>query len=797
MCSWQNPRAAHIRDTVWIDGGYLWWTPGLADGSLAPAELDLNPLGSIYQLNFSRPFNTSANISEILTTVPKGSIGNSLNNLAPNYFDGAMLANDNEFFLYGGLLTYTDTFAAPDAENVIGYQQYQYGAPKEKFNQGFLFKELPEGDLTRYLAFGGAANAPSENKAYYFGGMRSRSWGPIYVPTINDSLNALETSDTLITLDMTTQQEETWHNDTLPPDIKGRGGSSLVWVPVGEQGILVALGGVTKPDFTNGNLTSENEGQSKNDSPAFMSTIDIFDIASKKWYKQDTIGGPGQLALGCAVVSVAKDLSSYSIYYYGGYDGLHMDQPFNDDVWILSLPSFMWMKVSSGKPDHARAGHQCFTPYPDQMVVVGGYPSNEGSGSLNCLEDGVVQVFNLTEGKWQESYDPEVYGEYGVPEMIHLMIGGDYAGGATMTVPTPTGWATPELSKVFQTTYATSKITTYYPYARDNSNGDRTNMGNSAGLPTWVAPVLGVVLGLVFISAIVVGILLYRRRKLLRRGGVSEGGTVDENGNRVLSWIRGQDGNHKAGTVTTEETPNNIDDMESQAGGQTPNLHHQEMAQARSTTVQHHVQEMPDTPLVELMDTSPRVELGDTGLTPIDIINKHTHFAPRTPHSARNPSSFGSSSYAVSGDHASVSTNSQARGLAGTPSLDPARPDSPALGTVTGPAATSTPEPEAGRVVSDLSSVSQREQAHLRNISDVTVSSAAGTAPPTPVIGSAVPGSPPPPVSPPTAEGREQQTDYFQPMDRAVGGNAPSSPLARPSVFRESKTDLEDGSGKR
>lgn len=24
-----------IRDTAYIDGGYLWWTPGLADGTMA------------------------------------------------------------------------------------------------------------------------------------------------------------------------------------------------------------------------------------------------------------------------------------------------------------------------------------------------------------------------------------------------------------------------------------------------------------------------------------------------------------------------------------------------------------------------------------------------------------------------------------------------------------------------------------------------------------------------------------------------------------------------------------------
>lgn len=33
ICQWQQPRAAVVKDTVYIDGGYLWWIPGMEDGS--------------------------------------------------------------------------------------------------------------------------------------------------------------------------------------------------------------------------------------------------------------------------------------------------------------------------------------------------------------------------------------------------------------------------------------------------------------------------------------------------------------------------------------------------------------------------------------------------------------------------------------------------------------------------------------------------------------------------------------------------------------------------------------------
>jgi len=314
---------------------------------------------------------------------------------------------------------------------------------------------------------------------------------------------------------------------------------------------------------------------------------------------QPTIEGPPQqLAMGCAVVAPAQDLSSYNIYYYGGFDGLHPNQDFNDDVWILSLPSFMWMKVYGGRGSHGRAGHQCIKPYPDQMITIGGYTSLNG-GVETCLDGGILQVFNLTSAKWLDSYNPDSWNMYGVPEMIHLMIGGDYTGGATMTTPTPTGWATPELASVFATTYPASKITTYYPYGSQGpANGTRGSWnGGKGGTPSWVAPVLGVVLGLVFITAIAVAILLYRRRKLWwkNRGGSQH--PTDEH-NRIRSWLIGT-GGEKPPTVTTEDPSSRFDEFDSRNG--TPMRPTGYSVQSPIPGMTQHEMPAPANPRFELM----------------------------------------------------------------------------------------------------------------------------------------------------------------------------------------------------
>lgn len=162
-----------------------------------------------------------------------------------------MLANDDEWFLYGGMTTDTDSLVEESSNELWEYQGYDYGIG-EAFTAGFKTYEVDRiGNVSsRYIAYGGAASIPSENLAFYFSGLRSPTWGDIWFPdSDNLSLTAVNVSNTLIALDFSTQNQEKWTNYTLPDSISGRANPELVWVPVGKQGILVALGGVVNPEF--------------------------------------------------------------------------------------------------------------------------------------------------------------------------------------------------------------------------------------------------------------------------------------------------------------------------------------------------------------------------------------------------------------------------------------------------------------------------------------------------------------------------------------------------------------------
>lgn len=97
---------------MYIDGGALYFTPGMSDGSFGDPGSDGeyfllllvlfwytdfaagNPKGLVYLLNFSIPFNTSSNFTSVFTTISKASGGGNANNIGPNYIDGGMFAND-------------------------------------------------------------------------------------------------------------------------------------------------------------------------------------------------------------------------------------------------------------------------------------------------------------------------------------------------------------------------------------------------------------------------------------------------------------------------------------------------------------------------------------------------------------------------------------------------------------------------------------------------------------------------------------------------------------------------------
>ena len=215
------------------------------------------------------------------------------------------------------------------------------------------------------------------------------------------------------------------------------------------------------------------------------------------------------------------------MYMYGGQSLQPAgDQEQYDDMWILSVPSFTWIKVDqdeskSSKPP-ARAGHSCHI-WDGQMIVVGGYIGKE----LGCDSPGIY-AFNMSSLGWsdqftaltgdkalkaynggdgdegnplgqQANHKAGLEGSYGykVPSEVQKVIGGEATGGATLTAPVQTPTEGPFKSGTPQTYTVTGPDgATITETVGSSNNNSGNNNGNRIG-----AIVGGVLAGVFFFVA--------------------------------------------------------------------------------------------------------------------------------------------------------------------------------------------------------------------------------------------------------------------------------------------------------
>ncbi|KAK6332635.1 hypothetical protein TWF730_004295 [Orbilia blumenaviensis] len=432
------------------------------------------------------------------------------------------LWNDySSLYLYGG--QYSDTPPAqPDEFKLWKYtiQSSSWSTPSTKASSG------TDPRIER-AAEGAGVSIPNKSKGYYFGGhldgYTTQGW--------SQSIPRLYLTS-MIEYDMDTA---TWTNHTEDgASFPERADGVLVFIPWGKEGVLLALGGGDNITFSQ------------------LNVIDVFDIAGNKWTKQATSGPTPQIRVNaCAAVFSAADNSSHNVYMYGGQNLQPAgDQTQYDDLWILTIPSFKWIKVDTDGQSNppARAGHTCHA-YRGQMLVVGGFVGKE----LSC--DTGIYVFDATTLQWQTTFHggPSTFGDstnpqkvqdppdddnndptspYGVPALVVSNIGGGSTGGATVTAPertpapdspltgvnpdytyNPDASATPVLVTSTITT-AGSVITTVYTSTSTPTGTTRppaSKASSSAPVGVIVGSTIG---GIAFLAGILLFLLYlwYKRR---------------------------------------------------------------------------------------------------------------------------------------------------------------------------------------------------------------------------------------------------------------------------------------------
>lgn len=385
-----------------------------------------------------------------------------------------------------------------------------------------LFHELIDGTAGVYqnITTASSVSVPSENLGFSVGGMARQDYTYLRYPLrTNDTSVVLATSN-FYQWNTTDLQNPTAH--ALGSSFEPRAQAELLWLPFGHRGALVLIGGTASPaDIFPAGSASALPNKPNN----FMTLIHIYDIAAARWYEQSVnMDGsvPPQTVSFCAVSAVARDKSSYNIYIYGGGDGSGKSSA-TDDIWILSLPAFQWIKVSlSSNYGHGRMGHRCFTPYPNQMITVGG--TRVAANPLGTPD--FFDVFNLNTLNWTGRYDPLEWSEYGVPDRVSARIGGNKQGGARIS--DHLNKLPPDLAALFRTPH-TGKVTKYYPYARKNVRYYIRKV------PHWLRLVIGMLVYLSVLSIAFVCLMILRQRKLLKKAGL-EGSDLGP-GHTVLAYL--------------------------------------------------------------------------------------------------------------------------------------------------------------------------------------------------------------------------------------------------------------------
>lgn len=439
----------------------------------------------------------------------------------PPVANGYLWNSYSSLFLYGGL------FSDSPVTSPVPFSLWEYDIAASSWEEhanpetSAGINAEPAGVPVQRSAEGAGLSVPELGRGWYFGGHLdgyttpgwSQSTPRAYIKSMieytfpgyaNEGVESLEGGEQA-------GPDGVWRNITQGglQEVAGfteRADGLILYVPgFSEKGIIIGLAGGTNATFTQ------------------MNVIDVFDIATSTWYKQATSGETPKIRVNpCAVVAAAADGSSYNVHMFGGQNLIpYGSQEQYDDIWVLSIPSFSWIKVDTNGQSvpPARAGHTC-NIWDGQMVVVGGYVGQD----LTCDSPGVY-VFDLSSLEWKatftslegsnvqnqqlsqqkESTDEDIFpgliGSYGyqVPEAIRAVIGGDGNGGATVTAPIQSATEGPIATGKPAVYTVTRDGATVTETAVPGSSGSAGSSGD--GGPNVAAIAAGVVAGVLAIAA--------------------------------------------------------------------------------------------------------------------------------------------------------------------------------------------------------------------------------------------------------------------------------------------------------
>lgn len=345
--------------------------------------------------------------------------------------------NTTEIWTYSGT-TFRGNSSFLDADKVYAnaYPLFSFNNDTQTWGQYDLRQ-------TTTPSYGLSAEAPDQGLAFYLSGQVDNGTEP-YTRTIGDTATLLNGMMVIDLVQKTAKNISITMKDPQP-----RVGGALQYVPaVGESGVLVALGGRVYDGLHR--PSSQDTGRL-----ITFDYVDIFDIESYRskpssngtWYQQKTFGDiPPPRIDSCTVVGSAPDNSSHNIYMFGGWDPTRPNTWY-DEVYVLSLPSFTWVKMYYA--ESPRYGHTCHA-VGRQMITTGGHNIRRNVTDYCDWELHGIAVLDMPTMTWGSIFNATL-GQYEVSKDVVDKIGGTPQGGNARRLPEG-GWTTSKLATLMNTT---------------------------------------------------------------------------------------------------------------------------------------------------------------------------------------------------------------------------------------------------------------------------------------------------------------------------------------------------------
>ena len=432
--------------------------------------------------------------------------------MPPIVAKGALWAGtskDDNIWLWGGTTSYINTsFPGFQEPYPAQYSLWSFNTANYTWNQ----HDVTDGSPNR-PSRGSSTFSKDQALGFYFNGQLDSGSSQETQNLANTTTIPLEGMIIVNTDNQTAQNVST---SAVVGDMPRTGGGLQYVSGFGGKGILFQIGGNQK----HVNDTSNSD----TDDLIPMDAIDVFDISTlydppsnitSGWYRQLATGDvPAPRVDFCIVYASATDGSSRNIYLHAGRGA---NGTAFDDVYVLSLPSFTWIKLYQGT--EPRYGHTCHRR-GRSMISIGGTSATDPLKVPCDDERRGVAVWDMSFSQWGTVFNANVQDEdYKVPAVVAQHIGGTKDGGATKMVPSY-GFTQEGLATLFGA--PASSVNSTDPFASPT-----TSTANSVAHPSAhisrarVALIAGTAVGgAVLLALLAVVIYIYRHHlKQITTGG--------------------------------------------------------------------------------------------------------------------------------------------------------------------------------------------------------------------------------------------------------------------------------------